>query len=59
MLDWGQTSKEEIYAKNDPFYTYFAAKLLAEKALWEFAKTRPHLDITSSTNTWCTLLFHK
>lgn len=46
-FDWGKTSKEEIYAKNDPFYTYFAAKLLAEKALWEFAKTKPHLDITS------------
>ncbi|KIM36352.1 hypothetical protein M413DRAFT_31771 [Hebeloma cylindrosporum] len=46
-FDWGKTSKEEIYAKNDPFYTYFAAKLLAEKALWEFVKSKPHLDVTS------------
>ena len=55
MLDWGKTSKEEIYAKNDPFYTYFAAKLLAEKALWEFAKTKPSLDITSSTKRFIQL----
>ncbi|KAF8181620.1 hypothetical protein BJ912DRAFT_1044577 [Pholiota molesta] len=45
--DWGHTSREEIIKRDDPFYTYFAAKNLAEKALWEFAKAHPHVDIAT------------
>ncbi|KAF8154867.1 hypothetical protein B0H34DRAFT_799600 [Crassisporium funariophilum] len=46
--DWGQTSRDEILARaDDPYYVYFASKNVAERALWDFGKAHPHLDITT------------
>jgi len=46
--DWGTTSKEEALKQSaNPFYIYFASKLITEKAIWEFAREHPQLDITS------------
>ncbi|CAA7262412.1 unnamed protein product [Cyclocybe aegerita] len=45
---WGETTKEEIYKRaENPFYTYFAAKNLGEKALWDFVRAHPHLDVAT------------
>ncbi|KAF5381745.1 hypothetical protein D9615_005640 [Tricholomella constricta] len=46
--DWGVVSREEVEKKaDDPYYVYFASKLLAEKAIWEFAKEHPQLDLAT------------
>ncbi|KAG6836166.1 hypothetical protein H0H93_010714 [Arthromyces matolae] len=44
--DWNPVTKEEAVkmAGND---AYRAAKTLAEKALWEFANSHPHVEITT------------
>ncbi|KAJ3505021.1 hypothetical protein NLJ89_g7635 [Agrocybe chaxingu] len=47
-FDWGATSKEEILDRDtDIFYCYFGGKNLGERALWNFAREHPHLDITT------------
>ncbi|TFK65960.1 NAD(P)-binding protein [Pluteus cervinus] len=46
--DWGTVTKEQVYAKaKDPFYVYFASKILAERAVWQFAKEHPEVDIAT------------
>ncbi|KAG6914692.1 hypothetical protein DXG01_015877 [Tephrocybe rancida] len=46
--DWGVVSREEAEKKaEDPYYVYFASKVLAEKAIWDFAKKHPQLDIAT------------
>jgi nucleoside-diphosphate-sugar epimerase len=46
--EWGATSKEDFLKNADnAFYAYFAAKNLAERALWEYAVQNPHLDIAT------------
>ncbi|KAG5643427.1 hypothetical protein DXG03_000935 [Asterophora parasitica] len=46
--DWGSVSREEAEKKaDDSYYVYFASKLLAEKAIWEFADKHPPLDIAT------------
>ncbi|KAJ3507438.1 hypothetical protein NLJ89_g6305 [Agrocybe chaxingu] len=48
IVDWGSTSREEIEKhKDDPFYTYFASKNVAERALWDFARDHPDIDIAT------------
>lgn len=44
--DWGQVTREQLAAKgDDAMYVYFASKLLAERAMWDFAKEHPKLDV--------------
>ncbi|KAG6810796.1 hypothetical protein H0H92_010308 [Tricholoma furcatifolium] len=46
--DWGVVSREETEKHaEDPFYVYFASKVLAEKAIWDFAEKHPKLDIAT------------
>ncbi|KAG6815724.1 hypothetical protein H0H87_011973 [Tephrocybe sp. NHM501043] len=46
--DWGVVSREEAEKKaEDPYYVYFASKILAEKAIWDFAKDHPQLDVAT------------
>lgn len=46
--DWGVVSREEAEKMaEDPYYVYFASKVLAEKSIWEFAKDHPQLDIAT------------
>ncbi|KAF9479207.1 NAD(P)-binding protein [Pholiota conissans] len=46
--DWGTTSDEEFEQQRDnKFYVYFAAKLKAELALWEFAEQHPDLQVAT------------
>ncbi|KAF8067002.1 hypothetical protein FPV67DRAFT_1223190 [Lyophyllum atratum] len=46
--DWGVVSREEAEKQaEDPYYVYFASKNLAEKAIWEFAKDHPELDVAT------------
>lgn len=46
--DWGHVTVEEALdpEKNDVF-VYFASKLLAERALWQFVKEHPQLDVVA------------
>ncbi|KIM39464.1 hypothetical protein M413DRAFT_446968 [Hebeloma cylindrosporum] len=44
--DWGQVSDDEFEQnKNNPYYIYFTAKARMEKALLEFGKAHPELDL--------------
>jgi len=46
--EWGTTSKELIFEKaEDIYYTYFAAKNLGERAIWDYAREHPKVDITT------------
>ncbi|KAH6904568.1 hypothetical protein BKA70DRAFT_1373387 [Coprinopsis sp. MPI-PUGE-AT-0042] len=46
--DWGTTTLEDIQAHaDDPYYVYFGSKILAEKAVWEFAKHHPEIGIVT------------
>lgn len=49
LTDWGHVTVEEALdpEKNDVF-VYFASKLLAERALWQFVKEHPQLDVVAS-----------
>ncbi|TFK26957.1 NAD(P)-binding protein [Coprinopsis marcescibilis] len=46
--DWGVTSREVAIANAaNAFFVYSASKTLAEKAVWEFAKHHPHVDVAT------------
>ncbi|KAI8982891.1 NAD-P-binding protein [Trametes punicea] len=45
--DWVDINREEALKSNDPFEVYLCEKVLAERALWEFAADHPDIDITS------------
>jgi hypothetical protein len=46
--DWGSVTMEEaLDPARDDFYVYFASKLLAERALWQFVKQHPQLDVVT------------
>ncbi|TFK26955.1 NAD(P)-binding protein [Coprinopsis marcescibilis] len=46
--DWGAGSREGITAHAaQPFYVYASSKYLAEKAVWEFARAHPELDVST------------
>ncbi|KAG6817899.1 hypothetical protein H0H93_006930 [Arthromyces matolae] len=45
---WGVASRETAEAKSeDDYYVYFSSKILAEKAVWDYAKEHPELDIAT------------
>jgi hypothetical protein len=43
--------EEALQPDKSDFYVYFASKLLAERALWEFVKEHPQLDVV--TRKYC------
>ncbi|KAF8227156.1 NAD(P)-binding protein [Tricholoma matsutake] len=46
--DWGHVTPEEAKEPSrSPPYVYFASKLLAERALWDFVKDHPQLDVVT------------
>ncbi|TFK26950.1 NAD(P)-binding protein [Coprinopsis marcescibilis] len=46
--DWGIGTRESALARSeDTIYVYAVAKMLAEKAVWEFAKTHPHVKVAA------------
>ncbi|KAI0662480.1 NAD-P-binding protein [Cubamyces menziesii] len=45
--DWIEVSREQALASKDPGIVYVTEKVLAERAVWEFADTHPHVDITT------------
>jgi len=40
--------EEALDPARDGVYVYFASKVLAEKAQWQFVKEHPELDVVSS-----------
>jgi len=47
--DYGQgTLEEALDPTRDASYVYFTAKILAERAQWQFVKEHPQLDVVSS-----------
>ncbi|KAK7053154.1 hypothetical protein VNI00_003773 [Paramarasmius palmivorus] len=42
-------TKEEVLRSDDPFAIYESCKILTEQAIWEWAKSHPHVDVTLST----------
>ncbi|OSC97805.1 NAD-P-binding protein [Trametes coccinea BRFM310] len=45
--DWVETTREKALASNDPTFVYVSEKVLAERAVWEFAEKHPNIDVTS------------
>ncbi|KAF8996110.1 hypothetical protein BDQ17DRAFT_1364736 [Cyathus striatus] len=46
--NWGEVTIDETRAQaGNPFFVYCASKILAEKALWDFARQHPKLDIAT------------
>jgi len=46
--DWNPVTREQALAPDaEPFVIYAAEKKLAEIAVWEFADSHPHIDVTS------------
>lgn len=46
--DWGTTTDEEFeQQKDNKFYVYFAAKLKAELALFDFAEEHPEIQVAT------------
>ncbi|TFK32304.1 hypothetical protein BDQ12DRAFT_707710 [Crucibulum laeve] len=46
--EWGVVTREQAQEKaDDPFYVYFASKILAERAVWEFVKEHPAVDVAT------------
>ncbi|KAF8228801.1 NAD(P)-binding protein [Tricholoma matsutake] len=46
--DWSHASEEEAKEPGrSPFYVYLSSKYLAERALWEFVKAHPQLDVVT------------
>ncbi|KAI0336201.1 NAD-P-binding protein [Cubamyces sp. BRFM 1775] len=45
--DWVDTSREKALASNDPTFVYVSEKVLAEKAVWDFADKHPKIDVTT------------
>jgi len=46
--DWGHITEDEAKdPSRDPLFVYLASKLLAERALWEFVKEHPQLDVVT------------
>lgn len=46
--DWAPTTHEDVLANaEDPYYLYFASKVLAEKAVWDFAREHPNVDVAT------------
>ncbi|KAG6834170.1 hypothetical protein H0H93_011452, partial [Arthromyces matolae] len=45
---WGAASREAAEAKSeDDYYVYVSSKILAEKAVWDYAKEHPELDVAT------------
>ncbi|ESK92104.1 NAD-P-bindingprotein [Moniliophthora roreri MCA 2997] len=38
-------TKDEVFRSDDPFAIYESCKILAEQAIWEWARLHPHVDI--------------
>jgi len=45
--------EEALDPSKDPGYVYFASKILAENAQWQFVKEHPELDVVSSKSHVC------
>ncbi|OCH87048.1 NAD-P-binding protein [Obba rivulosa] len=46
--DWNPVTREQALAPGaEPFVIYAAEKKLAEIAVWEFAESHPHIDVTA------------
>ncbi|KAF9046808.1 NAD(P)-binding protein [Hymenopellis radicata] len=45
---WGKVDENDfLNGTHSPFWSYLAAKIFAEKAAWEFAKSNPSLDLAT------------
>ncbi|KAF8879115.1 hypothetical protein BD779DRAFT_1789028 [Infundibulicybe gibba] len=54
--DWGEVTREEVHAKaDDPLFVYFASKILAERAAWNFAKENPRVDLATDSSKLTTI----
>ena len=50
--DWNDTTEDEaLTSGKSGFFVYSAAKALAEKAAWEFAKEHPEISLTTGKHT--------
>ncbi|KAF9043118.1 hypothetical protein BJ165DRAFT_1529235 [Panaeolus papilionaceus] len=44
--NWGEGSRQDVIDNNgDVFYVYMTAKIMAEKALWQFVAENPEMDV--------------
>jgi nucleoside-diphosphate-sugar epimerase len=49
LTDWGYvTETEALEPGRSEMYVYLASKILAERAIWEFVKEHPQLDVVTS-----------
>ncbi|KAI0373137.1 NAD-P-binding protein [Pilatotrama ljubarskyi] len=47
--EWFEITKEQALASQHPGLVYVAEKVLAERAVWEFAEKHPSIDVTTLT----------
>ncbi|KAF8996050.1 hypothetical protein BDQ17DRAFT_1250184, partial [Cyathus striatus] len=48
FIDWDEVTVEEAHAQaENPFFVYRASKILAERAVWDFARQHPKVDIAT------------
>ncbi|KAF8642472.1 hypothetical protein AX16_009473 [Volvariella volvacea WC 439] len=46
--DWGEVTRSQVLERaDDAYYVYFASKLLAERALWDYLKDHPKFDVAT------------
>lgn len=59
--EWLPVSKEEVLNnKNaDTIAIYAVEKVLAERAVWEFAEQHPHIEVTSGELTQCSFISYR
>ena len=58
LIDWGHvTEAEALNPEKNAMFVYVAAKILAEKAQWQFVKEHPQLDVVSSKSSLASAFF--
>ncbi|KAI0371003.1 NAD-P-binding protein [Pilatotrama ljubarskyi] len=45
--DWFEVTREQALESKNPQLVYAAEKVLAERAVWEFAEAHPNIDVTA------------
>lgn len=49
--DWNPATKEvALSGSHHPFWSYCAAKTIAEQEVWKFTESHPGMDVTTSSS---------
>ncbi len=48
VLEWNPVDRGVALQSGNPLAVFTTAKTLAEKAIWDFASSHPHVEVTTS-----------